>query len=283
MSTIGSLKELARKGLSAVEISDELGVSRQNVYQIFKRRLPKTYAKWKELRKTIKQQEATAKKLVGRSRQDPQNAIRVRLAKAADRIALEEKKRKARDAVVAERLEAAIKVRSLEVAAKVRRQEDKAALQRKEAAAKKAERVALYGAPLLGKDATQFEKVTKKIYLRKRRNCLQSSKKKWEFTILWEDIVFPKRCPVLGIPLEYPVDGKHSLRGGLGLNEAAPSFDRIDPLKGYVKGNVIVVSWRANRIKNDGTPKEHRQIADYYEGLNTPAPRKATKRPKSRC
>jgi hypothetical protein len=32
-----------------------------------------------------------------------------------------------------------------------------------------------------------------------------------------------------------------------------------------VKGNVEVMSWRANRIKNNGTPEEHRKIANYLE------------------
>jgi len=36
----------------------------------------------------------------------------------------------------------------------------------------------------------------------------------------------------------------------------SPSLDRIDNSKGYVKGNVIVVSWRYNSLKKDGTPAE---------------------------
>lgn len=40
------------------------------------------------------------------------------------------------------------------------------------------------------------------------------------------------------------------------------SLDRIDSSKGYIKGNVWVISLRANRIKNDSTPDELRLIAD---------------------
>mgnify|MGYP007075817688 CR=1 FL=1 len=43
------------------------------------------------------------------------------------------------------------------------------------------------------------------------------------------------------------------------------SLDRIDSSKGYIKGNVWVISLRANRIKNDSTPQELRLIADKVE------------------
>ena len=39
------------------------------------------------------------------------------------------------------------------------------------------------------------------------------------------------------------------------------------PNKGYVKGNIIVVSMRANRIKTDATFDEIRKVADFYEKL----------------
>jgi len=50
-------------------------------------------------------------------------------------------------------------------------------------------------------------------------------------------------------------------------NDLTPSIDRIDPKKGYVKDNIIVVSMRANRIKNDATVDEIRKVADFYEKL----------------
>ncbi len=42
-----------------------------------------------------------------------------------------------------------------------------------------------------------------------------------------------------------------------------PTLDRIDPRKGYIPGNVVVISYRANVIKGDGLPAEHRAIAKY--------------------
>ena len=70
------------------------------------------------------------------------------------------------------------------------------------------------------------------------------------------ELEFPTHCPVLGIELNYFAEVRA---------ENSPSFDCLDPSKGYVKGNVIIISWRANRIKNDGTAQEHRQIADFIE------------------
>lgn len=72
------------------------------------------------------------------------------------------------------------------------------------------------------------------------------------FDIELEDIVVPERCPLLGIPL---------VRGGRRKNRGNPSIDRIDPAKGYVKGNVWVVSTRANKLKNDATLTELETLA----------------------
>jgi len=41
----------------------------------------------------------------------------------------------------------------------------------------------------------------------------------------------------------------------------AYSLDRVDNAKGYVPGNVVVMSYLANRLKNDGTARQHEQIA----------------------
>jgi len=63
-------------------------------------------------------------------------------------------------------------------------------------------------------------------------------------------------CPVLGTLLDW------SLQRGNGGNPVpnSPSLDRIDPSKGYVKGNVWVISYRANAIKNDATHEELKRV-----------------------
>ena len=65
----------------------------------------------------------------------------------------------------------------------------------------------------------------------------------------------PARCPVLDIPLFFTMRG---------FSDNAPTLDRIDNRRGYVVGNVIVVSWRANRIKCDASPSELKRIAEFY-------------------
>lgn len=80
---------------------------------------------------------------------------------------------------------------------------------------------------------------------------------KTEKLALLESLDLPDVCPILGLELDYTF-GKGT------RNECSPSIDRIDSNKGYEIGNCIVVSWRANRIKNDGTPEEHRKIAEFY-------------------
>lgn len=80
------------------------------------------------------------------------------------------------------------------------------------------------------------------------------------FDITRDDIVVPEYCPVLGIKLTAQV-GK---RGG---NDSSPSLDRIRPERGYVRGNIVVVSNRANRIKADATLRELKLITRFYERL----------------
>ncbi|QOC54153.1 hypothetical protein [Caulobacter vibrioides] len=76
-------------------------------------------------------------------------------------------------------------------------------------------------------------------------------------TIIAADIVIPSHCPVLGIPLFRRLGRK----GGC---DNSPSLDRIVPEFGYVPGNIVVVSRRANRIKNDATLEELERVADFY-------------------
>jgi hypothetical protein len=83
------------------------------------------------------------------------------------------------------------------------------------------------------------------------------------FDITVDDITIPSVCPVLG----FPIVVTHNA-----LQYDSPSVDRIIPGDGYVKGNIVVVSWRANKLKNDATMAELKAVVDFYEGLKCPHP-----------
>lgn len=76
------------------------------------------------------------------------------------------------------------------------------------------------------------------------------------FNLTTADITIPHECPVLGIPI---------IVGANKASDNSPSLDRVVPAVGYVPGNVLVISNRANRIKNNATAAELRQVADFFE------------------
>ena len=80
----------------------------------------------------------------------------------------------------------------------------------------------------------------------------RAKKKKIKFNITVDDVVFPKICPVLGFKIDYK--GKRNA-------DNIPSLDRIDSNKGYIKGNVRVISNRANFLKNNATSDELMKVA----------------------
>lgn len=75
-----------------------------------------------------------------------------------------------------------------------------------------------------------------------------------EFDLREEDIVIPDICPVLGIPL---VIGRGR------ATDASPSIDRMDPTKGYTRGNICVISWKANRLKSNATLDDMEKVLTY--------------------
>ena len=77
-----------------------------------------------------------------------------------------------------------------------------------------------------------------------------------DFNLEVEDIVIPTHCPILGMELK-----SHSGRSGGNAN--SPALDRIDNTKGYVKGNVMVMSHRANMMKVDASNEELLKFAKW--------------------
>jgi len=61
-------------------------------------------------------------------------------------------------------------------------------------------------------------------------------------------------CPALGIPYDFMARGK-------GGRYNSKSVDRIDPTKGYIKGNIRFISRQANSMILSSTPEQQLQIA----------------------
>lgn len=75
--------------------------------------------------------------------------------------------------------------------------------------------------------------------------------------------ILPTHCPALGCELIYGAPG-----GTPNWNSA--SIDRIVGEKGYVVGNVVIISQRANAIKVDASLAELEAVARWLRGLKIP-------------
>ena len=77
---------------------------------------------------------------------------------------------------------------------------------------------------------------------KKRAKC-----KNIDFNLDESDIIIPKICPILEVPLVIGTKGNY---------EYSPSIDRIDNTKGYIKGNIQIISKKANFMKNSASQEE---------------------------
>jgi hypothetical protein len=87
----------------------------------------------------------------------------------------------------------------------------------------------------------------------------RARKENVRFDLTVDDLIAPEYCPILGVKIEPYERGKNA------RSNNSPSIDRIVPIKGYVRGNVSVVSFRANRLKSNGSLDEFRKIVAYME------------------
>ena len=85
----------------------------------------------------------------------------------------------------------------------------------------------------------------------------RAKQKGWEFTITLDDIVIPSHCPVLGIEIKSATGGRPTPN--------SPSLDRKNSMLGYTKENTVVISYKANCIKSNGTIEDHRKVIEYME------------------
>jgi hypothetical protein len=66
--------------------------------------------------------------------------------------------------------------------------------------------------------------------------------------------IAPDRCPVFDMPFD---------RGTRGFSPWSPSVDRKNSAKGYVRGNLQIISMKANGMKSDATAVELRAFAEW--------------------
>lgn len=113
------------------------------------------------------------------------------------------------------------------------------------------------------------ERAYRRVYSKRRRaspetwakqtcaNIKSRAKRKGiPFDMSYVDIIPPAICPALGVPI---------ILGAAPHNFNSPSVDRVRPELGYVKGNVRVISWRANAIKHDASADDLRAVLLYVE------------------
>lgn len=83
-----------------------------------------------------------------------------------------------------------------------------------------------------------------------------AKKKGYLHTMSVDDITIPTHCPYLGVEL---TNIQNSFKVPTNI-----SIDRIDSSKGYIPGNVQVISNLANRMKQEATEK---QLIDFALGI----------------
>ena len=80
------------------------------------------------------------------------------------------------------------------------------------------------------------------------------------FNLDISDLKIPKYCPILNIELK-PGEGK-------GPSDNSPSVDRIIPELGYIKGNINIISMKANKIKSNCCWEDILKVANYMKLYN---------------
>ena len=88
----------------------------------------------------------------------------------------------------------------------------------------------------------QYEIKNTKEYMLLKRAETNAKERNLEFNLTIDDINIPEKCPYFDIPFD---DNRYSL-----------SIDRVDSSKGYIKGNIQIISYIANKMKNDASIEE---------------------------
>jgi hypothetical protein len=89
-----------------------------------------------------------------------------------------------------------------------------------------------------------------------RRAKGRAKERNLEFNLDIDDVAIPEKCPILDIDLKMH-------KGRSGGNPNSPALDRVDNNKGYIKGNVMVMSHLANMMKSSATTEGLIRFAEW--------------------
>ena len=108
-----------------------------------------------------------------------------------------------------------------------------------------------HGASISKETNPKFHKIYRMIHLAKNR----AKTHELDFNLKLDDFAdCPDTCPVLG--LEFNWTSKK-------LSDNSPTMDRIEPQIGYIPGNVVIISAKANRIKNDASLEDLETVTNW--------------------
>lgn len=101
-----------------------------------------------------------------------------------------------------------------------------------------------------------IERLKGKILVRSKARAKQLG---LDFNIEQCDLIFPEYCPILNIKLEYSIK--------IPNNIYAASLDRIDNSKGYIKGNIMIISVLANTMKSNASIEQLKLFCTNMDNL----------------
>lgn len=81
----------------------------------------------------------------------------------------------------------------------------------------------------------------------------------FDISVAYVESLQTDECPVFGTKFQWMGNGK--------IKPTSPSLDRIDPSKGYIEGNLVIISSKANSIKSAYKSKDLYKVAQWLEQI----------------